>query len=163
EVMASRAEGSGGSAELLSGAPAPRAITLNHRLILAVAGVAALIIPLTPRMAPQSPAPRRGGPPLPARAADPRPPPPGPARPSAPTPALSRAGAGGAALIIAGTAGMALQSPAPREGGPAIPARAADAGLLPKGLADLPDDYGDTARIAKYLPATAAPQPSAET
>src|SRR5262249_32673614 len=98
--MASRAQGSGGSAELLAGAAARRAP------------------PLTPPRAP--------------------------------------AGAGVAALTAAAPAGMALQSPAPREGGPAIPARAADAGLLPKGLADLPDDYGDTARIAKYLPATAA-------
>jgi type IV secretion system protein VirB10 len=65
-----------------------------------------------------------------------------------------------AALVIAVTAGLALQSPSPHQGDGVLPARAATAGTLPKGLADLPDGYGDAARIAQYLPASA--QPSAE-
>jgi type IV secretory pathway VirB10-like protein len=75
---------------------------------------------------------------------------------------LIMAAAIAAALVVAAAAGLALQSPSPRDGDTARPAKAATGGLLPKGLADLPDGYGDAARIAQYLPAPAGPQTSPE-
>src|SRR5262249_17236540 len=65
-----------------------------------------------------------------------------------------------AALVIAVGAGLALQSPPPHEGDAVLPAKAATAAALPKGVPDLADGYGDAARIAQYMPAAA--QPSAE-
>jgi type IV secretion system protein VirB10 len=65
------------------------------------------------------------------------------------------------ALILGVAVALALQSPPPRGAAADRPPRPADA-PLPKALADLPASYGDPDRIARYLPAGADPEPSAE-
>ncbi|MFO1060544.1 MAG: TrbI/VirB10 family protein [Dongiaceae bacterium] len=69
--------------------------------------------------------------------------------------------AGGAALAVAVAAGLSLQGGGQGGGGSQEMPRAASDVRLPKPLAELPGDYGDADRIAGYLPAPAAAQPSA--
>jgi type IV secretion system protein VirB10 len=69
--------------------------------------------------------------------------------------------AGGAALAVAVAAGLSLQGGGPSQGGPQEAPRAATDLRLPKPLAEMPGNYGDADRIAGYLPAPAAAQPSA--